>query len=33
MDMLYEGENEERKGYVLVDAKPAAEAESTVGDH
>jgi hypothetical protein len=31
--MLYEGENEERKGYVRVDANPAAEAESTVGDH
>ena len=31
--MLYEGENEERNGYVRVDANPAAEAESTVGDH
>ena len=31
--MLYEGEKEERNGYVLVDAKPAADAESTVGDH
>ena len=33
IDMLYVGANEERKGYVRVDAKPAADAESTVGDH
>jgi hypothetical protein len=31
--MLYVGEKDERKGYVRVDASPAAEAESTVGYH
>ncbi|CAB4821472.1 unannotated protein [freshwater metagenome] len=33
IDMLYEGANDERSGYVRVDARPAAAAESTVGDH
>ena len=33
IDMLYVGAKEERKGYVRVEAKPAADAESTVGDH
>ena len=33
MDMLYVGAKEERRGYVRVEARPAAEAESTVGDH
>jgi hypothetical protein len=31
--MLYVGEKDERNGYVLVEARPAAEAESIVGDH
>jgi hypothetical protein len=31
--MLYVGEKDERNGYVRVEAKPAADAESTVGDH
>ncbi|CAB4662251.1 unannotated protein [freshwater metagenome] len=31
--MLYVGAKEERRGYVRVDASPAAVAESTVGDH
>jgi hypothetical protein len=31
--MLYVGENEERNGYVRVDAKPAAVDESMLGDH
>ena len=31
--MLYVGVNDDRNGYVRVDAKPAAVAESTVGDH
>jgi hypothetical protein len=31
--MLYVGEKEERSGYVLVDAKPAAVEESILGDH
>jgi hypothetical protein len=31
--MLYVGEKEERKGYVRVDARPAAVDESMLGDH
>ena len=33
IDMLYVGANDERSGYVRVEASPAADAESTVGDH
>ena len=33
IDMLYVGVNEDRKGYVRVDASPATIALSIVGDH
>ena len=33
MAMLYVGVKDDRSGYVRVEANPAADAESTVGDH